>query len=61
MQVGLSDFDTDESFRTKATSRGIAGRPISETPALEGAERAQIQCDVNVDTSGSELRKLSVE
>jgi hypothetical protein len=29
-------------------ARGVAGRPMSETPALLGARRAQVQCDVSV-------------
>ena len=26
------------------------GRPANETPALDGASRAHIECDINVDS-----------
>ncbi len=32
-------------------SRGLAGRPMSETPALLGAFKGHVTCDVNVDDS----------
>jgi hypothetical protein len=31
-------------------ARGVAGRPANETPALDGASRAHIECDINVDS-----------
>lgn len=34
---------------TRYLGRGIAGLPMSETPALIGASRGHISCDVNVD------------
>eukprot|EP00980_Cylindrotheca_fusiformis_P028685 scaffold22635_cov134-Cylindrotheca_fusiformis.AAC.13 len=46
----LSDLQGDEGFRDKPVARGVAGRPMSETPALEGARRAHIECEVNVDS-----------
>jgi hypothetical protein len=48
--IALPDFLTDEGFTDKPVNRGVAGRPMSETPALEGASRAHIECDVNVDS-----------
>ena len=30
-------------------ARGVAGRPMSQTPSLIGASPGHIQCDVNVD------------
>ena len=30
-------------------ARGVAGRPMSETPALEGARKPHIECDEDVD------------
>lgn len=50
MPIGLLDFTTDEWFQKKEVNRGVAGRPIVETPALVGASRAHIECDVNVDS-----------
>jgi hypothetical protein len=50
MPVVLSDLKTDEGFQKKRVSRGVAGRPSAETPALDGASRAHIECDVNVDS-----------
>jgi hypothetical protein len=32
-------------------ARGIAGRPMKETPALIGAQRAHVECNVPVDDS----------
>ena len=49
--VTLSDLQPDEDYQQRPTARGIAGRPMPETPALEGARRAHIECDVNVDSS----------
>eukprot|EP00980_Cylindrotheca_fusiformis_P003054 scaffold713_cov131-Cylindrotheca_fusiformis.AAC.12 len=46
----LSDLQGDEGFRDKPVARGEAGRPMSETPTLEGARRAHIDCEVNVDS-----------
>ena len=40
---------TDPPSRPKHLARGVAGLPVSETPALIGASRAKIECDVNVD------------
>jgi hypothetical protein len=48
--IKLSDLQTDEQFHGKALARGLTGRPMSDTPALEGASRAHIECDVNVDS-----------
>lgn len=28
----------------------MAGRPLDQTPAIKGASRAHIECDVNVDS-----------
>jgi hypothetical protein len=46
----VSDLVSDEGFKDKSIIRGVAGRPSSETPALAGASRAHIECDVNVDS-----------
>lgn len=48
--IKISDLEQDDGFDTKSLSRGVAGLPISETPALIGAKRGHIQCDVNVDS-----------
>lgn len=37
-------------FREKPVARGFSGRPANETPAVAGASRAHIECDVNVDS-----------
>ena len=50
MSIGLLDLTTDERFQQKGVNRGVAGRPSVETPALVGASRAHIECDVNVDS-----------
>ena len=52
-------FSRDEMEHLKAVSgaeatylsRGFAGRPMNETPALLGASRGHVSCDVNVDNS----------
>lgn len=41
---------TDESFNLKAVKRALAGRPESDTPAIKGASRGSIDCNVNVDS-----------
>ena len=48
--ITLADLDTDEGFVDKPVARGLAGRPLSETPAVQGAKRGHIECDVNVDS-----------
>lgn len=40
----------DSGFATRPMARGLAGRPSSETPALDGGSRAHIECDINVDS-----------
>lgn len=43
-------MEEDSGFSDMAVARGVAGRPASETPALDGASRAHIECDINVDS-----------
>ena len=43
-QEGGADF-----FGAKAPARGISGLPMGQTPALSGASRGKIECDVDVD------------
>lgn len=50
LDIGLSDLQPDEGFKNKPVARGVAGRPASETPAVSGASRAHIECDVNIDS-----------
>lgn len=40
---------TEAPPRPKHLSRGVAGLPMEQTPALAGASRGKIECDVNVD------------
>jgi hypothetical protein len=35
--------------KNRILARGVAGLPMSQTPALEGAKWGHIECDVNVD------------
>lgn len=49
-KLSLSDLKEDSGFVEKSVTRGLAGRPANETPALEGASRAHIECDINVDS-----------
>lgn len=49
-KIALSDLKQDTGFAEKPVARGLAGRPANETPALDGASRAHIECDVNVDS-----------
>jgi len=44
------DLENDYGYVDKPLSRGVAGRPLLETPALVGAKRGHIECDVNVDS-----------
>jgi hypothetical protein len=48
--ITVQDLESDEGFRDKPVSRGVAGRTMSETPALAGAKRGEITCDVNIDS-----------
>ena len=48
--TSLSELRPDEGFRGKSIIRGVAGRATSETPALVGAKRGHIDCDINVDS-----------
>jgi len=50
-QYKVADLPSDPpEFRNKAVARGVAGRPIEETPAVEGATRGHVECDVNIDS-----------
>ena len=45
-----SNPDSASSLDDKPLARGIAGRPMEQTPALVGAKRGHIkECDANVD------------
>jgi hypothetical protein len=46
----LQDLAPDVGFRDKKVARGVAGRPERDTPALDGARRAHIECEINVDS-----------
>ncbi|KAL7570491.1 hypothetical protein ACA910_004272 [Epithemia clementina (nom. ined.)] len=49
----LADLPGDEmdDWTSKPVARGLAGRPLSETPAMVGARRAHISdCEINVDS-----------
>jgi len=48
--ISISEMSTDEAFSNKAVKRALAGRPADETPALVGASRGSIKCDLNVDS-----------
>lgn len=37
-------------WQAKPVARGLAGRPLDQTPAVQGAKRAHIRCDVPVDS-----------
>jgi len=45
-----SELRTDEMFSKKPIKRALAGRPEDETPALQGASRGTIKCDLNIDS-----------
>lgn len=40
---------TDPIVRPTKLARGVSGLPMEQTPALIGASRGKIKCDVNVD------------
>lgn len=46
----LKDLPVDTTdWQAKPVARGVAGRPMDQTPALQGARRAHIDCDIPVD------------
>jgi len=48
--VRVSEMETDEIFSGKPVKRALAGRSKNETPALFGASRGTVKCDLNVDS-----------
>jgi GDP-fucose protein O-fucosyltransferase len=48
----LADLDTsmDATMRTKPVARGVAGMPLEQSPATVNAQRAHVECDINVDS-----------
>jgi GDP-fucose protein O-fucosyltransferase len=48
----LSDLNTsfENQIRQFPVARGVSGRPLAQTPALQNAQRAHIECDVPVDS-----------
>jgi hypothetical protein len=50
IDIGIKDLRPDDGFREKPVARLLAGRELSQTPAVVGAKRAHIECDVNVDS-----------
>lgn len=49
-KLSLKDLSTDEGHRKRPVARGVAGLPLDQTPAVVGAQRAHIHCDINVDS-----------
>mmetsp|Transcript_38921 Transcript_38921/g.44490 ORF Transcript_38921/g.44490 Transcript_38921/m.44490 type:complete len:1187 (+) Transcript_38921:96-3656(+) len=48
--IKISELKTDETFKLKPAKRALAGRSEKYTPAIGGASRGSIKCDVNVDS-----------
>jgi len=46
----MKDLKPDHGFKDKPVARLVAGRPLTQTPAVKGASRAHVECDVNVDS-----------
>lgn len=47
--IAVGDLTPDVGFTDRPVARGIAGLPLEKTPAVKGAKRGHIECDVNVD------------
>jgi hypothetical protein len=52
-KFSLEDLTPDVGIALKELARGVAGMPMLSTPALKGASRAHIECEVNVDSLGT--------
>jgi len=51
LDIQLSDLVPDPpNFASRPVARGVAGRPLEQTPALQKARRGHIECDINVDS-----------
>jgi hypothetical protein len=50
IDVSIKDLKPDAGFREKLVARLVSGRPLDLTPALNGARRGHIECDVDVDS-----------
>ena len=48
--IALADLHQDTNWAERPVRRGVAGRPMEQTPAVVGAKRAHVECDVNVDS-----------
>jgi hypothetical protein len=47
----LHDLQPDMNFKSKPVARGVAGRPLDQTPAMVGAVRAHVDCpELSVDS-----------
>ena len=49
-QFELRELKSDSHVRNLPVARGVAGRPLDQTPAVQDAQRAHIECDINVDS-----------
>jgi GDP-fucose protein O-fucosyltransferase len=49
-KLSLDLLKQDVNWNLKPVARGISGRRIDQTPAMVGAIRAHVQCDINVDS-----------
>merc|ERR1712238_248547 len=45
----INNKNEENKQQHKILARGVSGLPMSQTPALEGAEWGHVECDVNVD------------
>jgi len=50
LDLQISDLTPDTGFGAKPVERGVAGRPLEETPSVAQAQRGHIECDINVDS-----------
>ena len=50
LDIGINDLQPDAGFQEKPVARLVAGRDLKDTPALVGASRGHIECDINVDS-----------
>jgi hypothetical protein len=48
--MGIKDLKPDAGFQEKPVARLVSGRPLDLTPAVKGARRGHIECDVDVDS-----------
>ena len=59
LDIPVSQLTSDVGWQDKPVARGVAGRPLDQTPAVVGSKRGHITCDDDDDNNSLNLDSLA--